>query len=278
MLGGDARGRAVGAAEHDRDLDLPARHIGRLRRRIDELIHRLHGEIEGHEFDDGFQSVEGRADADAGKAVFGDRRVDDAPRAEFFQQPLRDFIGALIFGDLFAHHEHVGIAAHFFRHGVAQGFAHRHGDELGAFRHFGLGQPRLPRRCGAAAAAGAGACGAGAAASAGFGALARRGLGVFQGGRILAVGEDHGDRRIDRDVVGAFRHQNLAERALVDRFHFHGGFVGLDLGDHVAGFDGVALFLEPLGEIALLHRRRQGGHQNLSRHDCSLGSVTHLET
>ena len=75
-----------------------------------------------------------------------------------------------------------------------------------------------------------------------------------------------GDRRIDRDVVGAFRHQNLAERAFVDRLHFHGGLVGLDLGDHVAGLDGVAFLLEPLGEVALLHRGRQRGHEDFGWH------------
>ena len=78
--------------------------------------------------------------------------------------------------------------------------------------------------------------------------------------RIIAIGV------LTATSVGAFRHQNLAERAFVDRLHLHGGFVGLDLGDHVAGFDGVAFLLQPLGEIALLHRRRQRGHEDLSRH------------
>jgi hypothetical protein len=84
---------------------------------------------------------------------------------------------------------------------------------------------------------------------------------------------DHGDRRIDGDVIGAFGHQNFAERALVDRFHLHGGFVGLDLGDDVAGFDGVAFFLQPLGEIALLHGGRQRGHEDFGRHGLLSGSA-----
>ncbi len=46
--------------------------------------------------------------------------------AEFLQQPLRDLVGALIFGDLLAHHEHVVVAAHLLGHGVAQRFAHGH--------------------------------------------------------------------------------------------------------------------------------------------------------
>ena len=36
----------------------------------------------------GLQAREGRADAEAGKAVLGDRRVDDALRAELLQQAL----------------------------------------------------------------------------------------------------------------------------------------------------------------------------------------------
>ena len=72
----------IGAAE------LPAGHVERLRRRIDDLVDRLHGEVEGHELDDRAQARERGADADAGKAVLGDRRVDHAPVAEFLQQAL----------------------------------------------------------------------------------------------------------------------------------------------------------------------------------------------
>ena len=97
---------------------------------------------------------------------------------------------------------------------------------------------------------------AGAGASASFagssfgdgrrGFFLRRGPGsrrfaVLQRGSVLALAQDHGDRRIDRDVGGAFRHQDFSERAFVDRLHFHGGFVGLDLGDDVAGFDACRL-------------------------------------
>ena len=89
--------------------------------------------------------------------------------------------------------------------------------------------------------------------------------------RVLAVRQDHRDRRVDRDVGGAFGDQDLAERALVDRLDLHGRLVGLDLGDDVAGLDRVALVLEPLGEVALLHRGRQRGHENFDRHvTCSM--------
>ena len=198
------------------------------------------------------------------------------------QQALRHLVGALIFGDFLTDHEHVGIAAHFLGHGVAQRLAHGHGDHLGAFRHLGLGQRLSRRRRG----------GPGFRRRRRFGFLCRlvllRGRRRFRGfllprrlgrvgaclrrraglerGLVLALGEDHGDRRIDRDIVGAFRHQNLSQRALVDRFHLHGSFVGLDFRDDVAGLDGVALLLEPLGKIALLHGRGERGHENLNWH------------
>ena len=91
------------------------------------------------------------------------------------------------------------------------------------------------------------------------------GAGLDVGG-LLALAQDHRDRRVDRHVLGAFGDQNLADRALVDRLDLHGRLVGLDLGDYVAGLDRVALALEPLGEIALLHRGRQRGHQHFNGH------------
>ena len=86
------------------------------------------------------------------------------------------------------------------------------------------------------------------------------------GARVLAVGQNHGDRGIDRDIVGAFRDHDLAEPPLVDGFDLHGGLVGLDLGDDIAGAHRVTLVLQPFGELALLHGRRQRGHQNRRRH------------
>ena len=52
------------------------------------------------------------------------------------EQPLRDLVGALILGDLLAHHEDIAVAAHLFGHGVAKRLAHRLLHHLGAFRHF----------------------------------------------------------------------------------------------------------------------------------------------
>ena len=83
---------------------------------------------------------------------------------------------------------------------------------------------------------------------------------------VLAFLRHHGDELIDGDVIGAFRHHDLGHDAVIDGFVFHGRLVGLDLGDDIAGLDRVALFLEPLGEIALLHRGRQRRHEDVDGH------------
>ena len=113
--------------------------------------------------------------------------------------------------------------------------------------------------------------GAGAASGAGAGApppsdLAS-GLGAgfapppFERRGVFALFQQQGDHLIDGDALGSFLNDDLAERAFIDRFDFHGGFVGLDLGDDVAGLDLVAFLLQPLREVALGHCRRQRRHQ-----------------
>ena len=84
--------------------------------------------------------------------------------------------------------------------------------------------------------------------------------------RILALAGNQRDKLVDRNVRRAFRHDDLGKNAFVHRLHFHGGLVGLDLGDDVAGFHRVAFLLQPLGKVALFHRGRQGGHQDIDGH------------
>src|SRR5579864_7906352 len=99
MLRRDTRGDAVGTAEDDRRMHLAARHVARLGRRVDQLVHRLHREIERHKLDDRPEAAEGGADAKAGETLLGDRRIDDAPRAELLQEALADLVGALVLAD-----------------------------------------------------------------------------------------------------------------------------------------------------------------------------------
>jgi hypothetical protein len=50
----------------------------------------------------------------------------------------------------------------------------------------------------------------------------------------FAFFQQHGDHLVDLDAFGAFLNDDLADRAFIDGFDFHGRLVGLDLGDDVA--------------------------------------------
>ena len=58
--------------------------------------------------------------------------------AEFLEQALRHLVGALIFGDLLADHEHPLVGAHLLGHGIAQCLAHGGRLDRGAGGHLGL--------------------------------------------------------------------------------------------------------------------------------------------
>jgi hypothetical protein len=93
--------------------------------------------------------------------------------------------------------------------------------------------------------------------------LCRRGA---CGGHVLALAREDRDPGVHRHIVGVVRHQNLGQNALIDRLDLHGGLIGLDLGQDIAWLHLLALGLQPLGELALLHRGREGGHQDVGGH------------
>ena len=173
VLGADAGGGAIGAAEDDGAAHLAAGHIEGFGGGVDDVIDRLHGEVEGHELDDWLESVHGGTDGHAGEAVFGDGGVDDAAGAELVEQALADLVGALVLGDLLAEQEDAVVSAELERHGVAKGFAD--GGGLGR-------APVLFGRGGSERGGGRGWSGLGGAAGHGFGFDHRRGVGELFGG------------------------------------------------------------------------------------------------
>src|SRR5690606_17943005 len=105
VLGGDAGRGAVRPAKDDGAAHLSTGHVESLGCGIDNLVDRLHGEVESHELDDRSKAGKGRAYAEAGEAMLGDRRVYHPGVAELGQQPLRDLVGALVLCNLLAHDE-----------------------------------------------------------------------------------------------------------------------------------------------------------------------------
>ena len=229
MLGAHARRCAIGATKHDRAVDLAAAHIKRLRRRIDDMVDGLHREIKRHKFDDRPQPSEGGANANTCKTIFGNRRIQHALCAKFLQQALRHLIGALIFADLFAHHEDAGVATHLLRHRVAQGFTHGHRDHCHIGRNLGRARRRRSSlfrrwRCDAG----------GRLRRVAIARQFRRRQRRLDRCRVFALLGDDGDGRIDGDILCAARHEDACQNALIDRLDFHGRLIGLDLGDHIA--------------------------------------------
>src|SRR4029077_15043729 len=87
-------------------------HIGRV---VHDLIEGYEREAEGHELNDRPQADHRRADSEACESVLANWGVNDSPRSKALKQALADLVGALVFGDLFAHQKDIRVALEFFR-------------------------------------------------------------------------------------------------------------------------------------------------------------------
>ena len=66
--------------------------------------------------------------------------------------------------------------------------------------------------------------------------------------------------------------ENLCEGAIIKGFHFHGGFVGFDLGEDFTDFHWISDFLVPFDKSAFGHGIRQFGHFDVYGHgDLGMG-------
>jgi hypothetical protein len=83
---------------------------------------------------------------------------------------------------------------------------------------------------------------------------------------VLALARDDGDDGVDLDALGPAGDEDPGKDALVDCLDFHRRLVGLDLAQHLAGLDRIALGFEPARDLAFGHGRRQSGHQNIGWH------------
>ena len=73
------------------------------------------------------------------------------------------------------------------------------------------------------------------------------------GAHVLALLRDDGDKLIHRHIIGARRHDDFGQNALVNGLNLHCRLIGFDFGQHVTGLDLIAFFFQPFGEISLFH-------------------------
>ena len=250
MLSRHTRRRTIRPTKHNGAAHLPSRHIQRLGRRIQNMINRLHREIEGHELNNRPQPGKGRPHRHAGKAMLSNRHIQHPLGAKLIQQPLADLIGALILAHLLAHQEDVRIGPHFHRHGITQRLAHGHAPGRAPILLLSHRHSRRHhlhhlhhRRC----------------------HRSRHNRRRHSRGRALAAIQLSNDG-IHRHILRPLRHQNAGDHPLIHRLNLHGGLIGLDLGDHIARAHRIALFLQPARQLALGHGRGQRGHQDFGAH------------
>ena len=84
--------------------------------------------------------------------------------------------------------------------------------------------------------------------------------GDLQGVDVVALLGGHGNPLADLDALGLASLHDLDHDTVVLRLNIHGRLIGLDLQKHVSGGEGLALLDPPVGDVALGHGRREGGH------------------
>ena len=193
--------------------------------------------------------------------MFGNRCINHTFWTEFLQQTLRDFVSALVFGNFFTHHKNITVLAHFFSHRITQSFAHGHGHHFGAGRNF--------TRCIIAFMR----CNSGERRKSGSSDLSNNWCGRRcsrrRGGlrrNSFPFSTNNSDQGVDGHILSACRHEDFGKDAFIHCFDFHGCLIGFNFSNHITGLNSITFAFKPLGKIALFHRRRQSGHQNIYRH------------
>src|SRR5262245_36745823 len=115
--------RNVWPAEHYGGVELAGGHLHHVRGVVYYLVERYQGKAKGHEFDYWAESNHRCADTESGKTAFADRCVEHPLRAELVEEPLTDFVGPVVFGNLFAQQENVRVALHLFIQRLVDGLA-----------------------------------------------------------------------------------------------------------------------------------------------------------
>ena len=93
---------------------------GNFRGAVDDRIERQQHEVDGHDLDHRTRADQRGADAEAGEAVFRDRRIAHAPFAVFGVEPLGHAVAAAVETDILAEREHRLVGGHFVIHGAVE--------------------------------------------------------------------------------------------------------------------------------------------------------------
>ena len=105
VLSGELAARSGRHADHERYVELSARHVADRRSVVQDLVQRQQTEVDSHDLDDGPQAAERGPDARTHESGLRQRRVAKALGAEFLEQPLGDGEAAAVSADVLAHQE-----------------------------------------------------------------------------------------------------------------------------------------------------------------------------
>ena len=133
MLRGELTAGAGGHANHQRNVELAARHVKDGGGVVHDLVERQQAEVDRHDLDDRTHPAHRRADSGADKGRLGKRRVADALGTELLQQSLADREASAVASDVLAHQKDARIADQRVAHRLAHRFA------IGDAEGFGLG-------------------------------------------------------------------------------------------------------------------------------------------
>ncbi|OPZ70925.1 MAG: hypothetical protein BWY82_01899 [Verrucomicrobia bacterium ADurb.Bin474] len=97
--GGATVGRAT---DHDRAVDLAARHVANVGGIVDDLVERHVGEAPEHQFHNRPYSQHGGSDSHSDETGFTDGRVHHTLRAPFLEEPFSYFVGSIKLADFFS--------------------------------------------------------------------------------------------------------------------------------------------------------------------------------
>ncbi|VEU45051.1 unnamed protein product [Pseudo-nitzschia multistriata] len=126
VLGGGTGTVSVGTTEDNGNGQVSPTHIILFGRTVDNVVDSLHTEIDGHEFDDRSEVLQGGSDCHPCESGLCDGCVDDTLFSVLLVKALGDLVGTLVLGDFLSHDEDGFVALHFFVESLIDSLADRH--------------------------------------------------------------------------------------------------------------------------------------------------------